>query len=72
MLVKDILSLVADEEARIKLIISSDHKDEEFEFWLSDYRSGDDHIANLYESYQVSNISFMEGANIDLCLIIYK
>ena len=59
MILKEFLSFIQDEEARIELEVD-DGKDEDIiqYFWLSDYRSNLD-IIKYYNDYTIKGFSFL-------------
>ena len=57
MKLKDFLSLIQDEEARIELEIDDEEDYQYHHFWLSDFRSNLN-IAKQYRDYYVSSFSF--------------
>lgn len=57
MKLKDFLSLIQDEEARIELEIDDEEDYQYHHFWLSDFRSNLD-IAKYYRDYNVDSFSF--------------
>ena len=72
MILKDFLSFINDEEARIELEIDlNDDKDYIYEsFWLSDYRDGYD---KQYDDYKVIGFRFStEFSDSDITIEILK
>ena len=72
MILKDFLSFITDEEARIELEIDlNDAKDYSYEsFWLSDYRDGYD---KQYDDYKVTGFSFnTEFSDSDITIEVLK
>lgn len=58
MKLKDFLSLIQDEEARIELEIDDDEEEYQYHhFWLSDFRSNIN-VAKQYIDYDVDSFSF--------------
>lgn len=74
MILKDFLSFITDEEARIELEIDSkDAEDYSYEsFWLSDYRDG--YNSNKqYDNYKVIGFRFStEFSDSDITIEILK
>jgi len=72
MILKDFLSFITDEEARIELEIDlNDAKDYIYEsFWLSDYRDGYD---KQYDDYKVIGFRFStEFSDSDITIEVLK
>ena len=64
MKLKDFLTLIHNEEARIELEIDEPDKDEYqyYQFWFSDYINSLD-IAKYYREYQVVSFGFITEEN---------
>ena len=70
MILKDFLSFITDEEARIELEIDLDDANIYESFWLSDYRDGYD---KQYDDYEVIGFRFItEFSESDITIEIKK
>ena len=71
MKLKDFLSLIQDEEARIELEIDNEEDYQYHPFWLSDFRSNIN-VAKQYRDYYVNSFSFdpKQDANADISIHI--
>lgn len=69
MQLKDFLSLIQDEDARIELEIDDEEDYQYHHFWLSDFRSNLG-IAKYYRYYDVDSFSFdaEQDANADISI----
>ena len=71
MKLKDFLSLIQDEEARIELEIDNEEDYQYHHFWLSDYRSNIN-VSKYYRDYDVDSFSFdpEKETNADISIYI--
>ena len=69
MKLKDFLSIIQDEEARIELEIDNEEDYQYHHFWLRDFRSNIN-VAKQYRDYYVSSFSFEseEDARADISI----
>ena len=70
MQLKDFLSLIQDEEARIELEIDDKEDYQYHHFWLSDFRSNIN-VTKQYKDYYVSSFSFEPEEDTHADIMIY-
>ena len=70
MTLENFLSLIQDEESRIKLKVDGEEDWKYHHFWLSDFRSNLD-VAKYYRDYCVSGISFIPEPDSYSDIIVY-